>query len=1080
MKLKNLFTTIIITVAFLLTGVQSYAQGSIIVMGRVTAKQNGQPLPGVAVIEKNKDNRIVAGVVTDGNGTFSIKIVDRNDTLVFSQVGMKTIRRSIPSNNILNIAMEEEMQEIDEVSVTARRPVSTGGFISIAPKDQTAAITSVDLKNLEEIPAASLDQILEGQVSGLLISMNSGDPGSGSAIQIRGATSLGLGSKPLIVVDDVPFKTEEVVDVNNPEGLSELVNISPSDIASIDVLKDAAATALYGSDGANGVIVIKTKRGDNVKPKVNVTSMLTVRFPQRPLPLLIGDQYKTMILEAYQNRYGPGIDLTTSAIRNLYLESGDINYENYNNNTYWPGEVNLDMGFGQNYTGSIIGGGESAKYNISLGYLDEIGPVINTSFNRITGRFNFDYKISDRLTFNSDISYATSSKTSSYDNIGDISLRKAPVLPVYTQDYYGNSLSTYFFPGTTGFQNDIRNPIALANNALSDNKSNRLDAKVQVRYSPFEGFQYNSLISTSYEALTTDRFLPHSATGSDYYKENNYFLVITDPVNTASVYPKNGFSLYFKNDFIYRLTKEKHTLISGLYSIYQESSSRFISLIGTNTPSEFLVSPFLTDIQKTISSGISLVRDFSVVGQLYYLYSDRYALTGSIRRQGNSAFGKNNRYGVFPALSGFWRPSSEPFLKDKLTMFDEFKIRGSYGITGRAPRVSAANALTYSAGSPFIDMIGITPDNIELVNLRWEKTASTNLGLDVSIFKGRLSFTSDISRSTTRDLILDVPISSTSGFETMTRNFGAIRGNVFEGSLTGIPIDKKDWILTVSFNASNANSKIIELPNNEPVIRDNVLDNGRFMSLVNVGDQVGTIYGLKYQGVFSTDEQAFARNSEGGYILDLNGNKVPMRWMKSDGEVFSGGDAKYGDLNKDGVINKQDVTAIGSTVPDLYGGFMFRLRYKKAWEMFANFTYQYGFDIINMAKMTTTNMYTNNNQSLAVMRRWRKQGDVTDMPRALYGAGHNWVGSDRYVEEGSYIKFTTFSLSYNLRRDMLTKLHLRSAKVALTAYNLGILTKYSGVDPSISANRNDPFSLGKDNALTPIPITYTLGIWVNF
>ena len=1077
---RKYYSVTITLICLLFGSIQLYGQGGFIVRGKITLKQTGETMPGVTVIEKNRDNRIVNGVVTDANGAYQIKIANKVDSLYFSQIGMKSVTKAIAGREVINVTMAEDVRELDEIAITGKRPITSGGFIGVAPRDQTSAITSIEMKNLEEIPATSLDQVLEGQVSGMLISMNSGDPGSGSSIQIRGATSLGLGSKPLIVVDDVPIKTNQVVDVNNPEGLSELVNISPNDIASIDVLKDAAATALYGSDGANGVIVIKTKRGDNIKPRVNVTSTFTVKIPQQPLPLLNGDQYKTMILEAYQNRYGSGIDLTTSAIRNLYLEKGALGYENYNNNTYWPNEINMKRGFGQNYTGSIIGGGESAKYNISLGYVKETGPVIGTDFNRVSGRFNFDYKISDKLTFNSDISYASSIKTSNYDNIGEISLRKAPVLPVYMQDTYGNSLSSYFFPGTDGFQNDVKNPIALARNAISDNGSSRLDAKVQMRYNPIKGLQINSLISTTYEAVTNDKFLPHSATGADYYKQNNFFLIINNQVNSTSVNPINAFSLYFKNDFIYRLSVKQHTLITGLYTVYQDNRTNFLQLAGTNTPSEYLTAPYLTDMQSTISSGKTILRDFSVVGQAYYLYGDRYCITGSVRRQGNSAFGKNNRYGTFPAISGFWRPISEPFLKDKNKIFDEFKIRGSFGVTGRAPAISAANAFTFSANAPFMDMVGITADNIQLINLKWEKTTASNIGWDLSFLKGRISAVTDVSFMTTRDLILNVPISNSSGFETMTRNFGTLRGRVIEAALTGVPISTKKWNLTVSFNISGSQSKVIELPNDLPVVRDNVLDNGKFLSLVNVGDQVGTIYGLKNLGVYSYDQDAFAKDAEGEYITSLSGDKVPIRWMKQDGEAFSGGDVIYADLNHDGIINKQDVTAIGNTNPDFYGGFMFRLKYKNTWELFANFTYQYGFDIINMAKMNSTNMYTNNNQSQAVMRRWRKQGDVTDLPRALYVAGHNWVGSDYYVEDGSYIKFSTLSLSYNLNPSLLNKLKLRSAKLALTLYNVGTLTKYSGVDPSISANRNDPFSLGKDLALTPLPITYTLGIWLNF
>ncbi len=1080
MSFKKLNSIIVFSIILLFNINQLTAQTDYVVRGKVYLKQTKETLIGVTVIEKNKDNRIVNGVVTDSNGAYQIKISDKRDSLYFSLIGLKPVVKALNGQEIINVYLEDNVQEIGEISISAKRPVNSGGFLNISKLDQTAAITTIEMKDLEEIPATSLDQVLEGQVAGLMISMNSGDPGSGSSIQIRGATSLGLGSKPLIVVDDVPFKTQGFVDVNNPEGLSELVNISPSDISSIDVLKDAAATALYGSDGANGVIVIKTKRGSNVQPRINITSQLTVKVPQNPLPLLNGDQYKTMILEAYQHRYGTGIDLTLSPIRNLFLEKSSIDYENYNNNTYWPDKVNMPRGFGQNYTGSIIGGGDAAKYNISLGYLSEAGPSIETDFKRINGRFNFDYKISDKLLFSSDVSYADSKKKSNYENIGGISLIKAPILPIYTQDEFGNSLSNFFFPGTSGFQNDVKNPNAMASNALSANQSKRLDAKISLRYNPFKGFQYNSLAAISNEAINTDKFLPHSATGQDYYRQNNVYLKINNQVNSGSVYPQNAYSLYYKNDFIYRYEIKKHNLLGGLYTIYQEQKARYIQLAATNTPSEYLTSPYLSDIQSSIASGQSLNRDFSVVGQFYYLYSDRFSASASLRRQGNSSFGKNNRFGTFPSVSGFWRPSSEAFIKNNVKWIDQLKFRGSWGITGRAPSASAANAFTFSANAPFIDIQGITSDNIELVDLRWEKTSSYNLGMDFSIFKGRLSFVADYSETKTVDLLMDAPISSNSGFESVTQNFGTINGKIFEFGLTVQPVMTKKWNLVGSFNISNIHSKVVELPNNQPIVRDNVLDNGRFMSIINVGDEVGTFYGLKYLGVFSRDEDAFVRNSDGSFITDFNGEHIPVRWMNQTGEPFTGGDAHYADLNNDGVIDKKDLVAIGNTNPDFYGGFMFRLSYNRTWEIFGNFTYQYGFDIINMAKMSTTNMYTNNNQTQAVMKRWRKQGDVTEMPRALYGAGRNWVGSDRYVEDGSYIKFSTLSLSYNLQKKVLDKIRFRSAKMALTVSNLLLLTNYSGVDPSVSANRNDPFSLGRDNMLTPNPISYTLGFWLNF
>jgi TonB-linked SusC/RagA family outer membrane protein len=1081
--IKQKYFSITITILVLVFScVQVSAQNTSIIKGKVTSKQTAQPVEGVSVVEKDKNDRIVNGVPTDINGNYQIKILNPNDSLFFSQIGLKTEVRPIKNRITINVTMTQDSKALGEVVISAKRAAvgTTGGFLDVDKRMQSAAITTIKMKDLEDVPATSVDQVLQGQVAGLMINMNSGDPGSGSSIQIRGANSIGLGSKPLIVVDDVPFKTEQNVDINSPEGLSELVNISPTDIETISVLKDAAATALYGSDGSNGVIVITTKRGEKGAARVNITSMSTVKIPQKSIPLLNGDQYKTMILEAYQHRYGTNVDLNTSAIRNLFLEPNSLDYENYNNNTYWPDKVNMKRGIGQSFSSSVLGGGDAARYNVSLGYDNEAGPALGTKFERISARFNFDYTISKKLTFMSDISYSDSKQKTTYANTGSISLIKAPILPIYTQDQYGNSLSSYFFPGNTGFQSDVNNPLALVNKALANNGENRLDGKISIRYNPIKGLQINNLISTTYQALSQEEFLPHSATGADYYRADNFYLTLNNTVNSSAVYPINAFSLYFKNDIIYQTNFHKHKLLAGLYTIYQADNSYNMTVAGTNSPSEFLTSPYSTDVQTTLTSSNSINRDLSVVGQFYYFYDDRYSLSGSVRRQGNSAFGKNNRFGNFPAISGFWRPSSEHFLKGRFKWLDDLKFRGSWGITGRAPSVSAANAFTFSANAPFIDMVGVTPDNIQLVNLRWEKTTGVNLGMDLSMWNGRLSVTSDISQNTTRDLLLNVPLSNTSGFETVTQNFGTLKGKTSELTITGEPLATKKWKFTASFNISTSSTRVVALPNGAPVINGNVLDNGLYLSLINVGDRFGTIYGLKSLGVYSTDQDAYVKNEKGQFITDFNGNKIPVRWLNQKGDPFVGGDAHYADLNNDGVINTQDVTAIGNSTPKYFGGFMFRLNYSTQWEMFATFIYQTKFDIINMSKMLTSNMYTNNNQSQAVMRRWRKPGDITDVPRALYGAGHNWVGSDRFIEDGSYVKFNTLSLSYNIRPNILQKIKLRSAKLALTISNLYILTKYSGVDPSISLDSNDPFSIGQDNALTPIPISYTLACWVNF
>jgi TonB-linked SusC/RagA family outer membrane protein len=1088
MILKKYLSISITIIGLLLITLQLSAQNTV-VRGKVTEQGTGKPLPGVTVAEKDKENRQVNGVMTDINGNYQLKIADSRDSLSFSQIGMISVVKLIGNQQVINVVMVDDVKSLTEVQVNATAQKRSEGFLGISDRDRTDAHTRINMKDLEDIPATSIDQVLQGKAAGLLISMNSGNPGSGSSIQIRGATSIGLGTKPLIVVDDVPFKSQATVDVSNSDAISELINISPTDIASIDILKDAAATAVYGSDGANGVILIKTKRGDNQKPRISITSTSSVKVPQTQLPLLNGDQYKTMILEAYQNRFGTtGIDLTTSPIANLFLQPGALNYENYNNNTNWQQVTNMPFALTQDYNSSIIGGGESAKYLVSLGYTDEVGPLKGTSYKRLSTRFNFDYKLSDNLSFTSDIAYTNGKKNRYYESDGNNTLKKAPIFPIYTQDQYGNDLSTYFVPGTGGFQNDLRNPIALIDNAMNIQGNQRLDAKLTIRYRPFKNFQFNNLFSVTNESYTSDAFLPQSASGLDYYRQNNLYLRIDQNTNLASSNPGKSSSLYFKNDIIYKFTlPAKFGLNAGLFTVFQSIPSNnipssAIKLISSNTPSNYLSSPYTSDIFTEISSATSLQRSLSVIAQANFTYDERYSVTGSLDREGNSAFGENNRYAIFPAISVGWHLASEHFIKDRnWTWLDDIKFRGSWGISGRAPNVSNANAFTFSANAPFVDIQGVNADNIQLVNLRWEKTTTSDAGLEISLWKGRLNIVTDYSVATTRDLILSSPIATSSGFENISTNFGTIQGKTFEFTVAGDAMRSKDWILGGSFNISTSSTAILSLPNNNaPVVRANVLDNGTYMTLINVGDPIGTFYGLQYLGVYKTDADAFAKDNKGNFITDFNGNRIPMRWNDQSGEIFTGGDAHYADLNNDGVINKQDVKALGNTNPQFYGGLILRASYKATWQLLAVFNYQTNFDIINMAQANTTNMYSNNNQSTAVLRRWRKQGDDTDVPRALYGGGHNWVGSDRYIENGSFIRLNSVSLTYNLAKSLLSRLNIRSAKATFSVSNAKTFTRYTGADPSTGANRNDPFNSGVDKALTPIAITYSLGLNVNF
>ncbi|WEK19962.1 MAG: SusC/RagA family TonB-linked outer membrane protein [Candidatus Pedobacter colombiensis] len=1079
------FFRLTMAVLLMLSAQQVIAQTSpsIVIRGQVKDKKN-EPIPGASVIEQDKDNRLINGTSTDVNGNYQIRISNANATLICRYIGSKPQTIKVNGRQVINITLEDENNMMQEVAITSKmkKPTVNTGFLDVDKRDMASSVSSVKMADLENLPAASIEDVLEGRVPGLMVTMSSGDPGAGAAIQLRGASSLGLNTKPLIVVDGIPW-TDNIPDngdLSSPQGLSNLLNISPTDIATVDILKDAAATALYGADGANGVIAITTKRGSNIRPTVSATSKLSLTQAPRMLPMLNGTQYKTMVLEAYQNRY----NMTTTPT-SLFLEPGNADYENYNNNTNWPKQL-IKNGFQSDQNISIRGGGDATGYAISLGYLDEKGTTIRTGFRRANGRLAFDYKVSSKLKFLSDVAYTSSTRDQNIqlDNIGNttkpsllvVGIYKAPVIPVFAQDQYGNSTHEYFIQ-PTGFQGNVANPVAVANLASAKTQSDLLNSSVQAQFRPLNDpktLYIQSVVSLQYENANFDTFLPHSATGKDYTRTN-----IQSGVNTAYSEPKYGLTLYQRNWATYSFNNDKNTFLIGGGTIYTENRARILNLKADNVASEFITDPYSSPAILQQESSNVFKRTISLTGQMVYIYGDRYSVQAVIRRDGSSAFGGSNRFGTFPSISGFWRPSSEPFMK-KFTWLDDMKIRASWGITGRAPDISASNSATFSANAAYGDLQGVTPDNIDLANLKWERTEQANLGLDLSIFKNRLSITTDVYNNITRDLLWNRPIPNNSGFESVYQNFGSIQNRGIEFEITGIPLKTKDWMLTVSFNIYKNVSKVLSLPDGNEISKQNTIGNGQIIQRIRVGDPLGAFYGFKYKGVYARDEDAFVKNADGSFVTDLNGLKIPIRWNNKDGYAFQGGDAIYEDLNHDGVINLQDVTKIGNSSPDFAGGLNLNLTYK-SFTLNTQFTYRYGNDVINVAKMNTTNMYNENNQTTAVMRRWRKQGDVTDIPRALYGAGYNWVGSDRYVEDGSFIRLSAISLGYRVPAKVVQRLRMKGLSFSLSASNLAIFTKYSGIDPEVGTSSNtDPFKVGQDNSLTPPASYYTFNTVISF
>ncbi len=1066
---RRIFAVLVLLVYSLVLVAQTQ---QITVKGTVTDIKK-LPLPGASVVERGENNRLIGGTVTDMNGNFQLKVTNSEATLVFTFIGM--IQQIIPlkGRTVLNVTLEDETISLGTITIVGavKADVVNNGFMQVEKRNVASASVSIKMEEIKELPAASVEELLDGRVSGLMVSMNSGDPGSSATIQLRGAGSLGLNTRPLIVVDGIPWKDQMPADqdLTSSESISNLLNISPTDITNIEILKDAAATAVFGSEGSNGVIVITTKRGNKMKPQVSFTSKLSATQAPRMLPLLNGTQYKTMMLEAYQNRF-----FMEKTPEDLFLEPGSYNYENYNNNTDWIKKVG-HLGYQTDNNLSIRGGGDATGYSISLGYLNERGTTIGTDYSRINGRLAFDYKVSDKLKFLSDFAYVHGVKDENTSSLISIANVIAPIKPVFFQDIFGND-TFYYFLNPSGYQGNVVNPVATAALASASTTSDQLNSSVQAEFRPLKDRNklfISSLFSLQYNNSENSKFLPRSATGKDYN-----FSTISSGINTATTLPQYGLSIYQKNWITYNLRSDKHLIMLGGGTIMRQNTSESISIVMDNLPSEYITDPYSSKIFSTLTSSSALDRSISLTSQGIYTYGDRYSIQGIFRRDGSSNFGGRNRFGNFPSLSGFWRPSSEPFLKDQKWLND-CKIRFSWGLTGRAPGASS-NYATFSSNTPYGDMVGVKPNNFELSNLRWEKTTQLNIGLDFAAFDNRLSLTAELYDNTTRDLLWSRPVPTNSGFATASQNFGALNNRGVEVELFGIIFKNKDWRISTGLNVYKNRSLILSLPGGNEISKQTSIGNGMIIQRVKVWDSFGTFYGFRYKGVFKANEDAFLRNNDGSFVTNLSGEKIPIRWNNKDGVAFQGGDAIYEDINNDGVINMQDVVKIGNSSPLFAGGFNLMVNYKD-FRFGSQFSFRYGNQIFNATKMLTTNMYNENNQSTAVMRRWRKQGDVTDIPRAIYGAGNNWVGSDRYVEDGSYIRLSNIYFGYNMPKTIMKHIGLKALSFTLSGSNLLLLTKYSGVDPEVGTGSNtDPFGIGQDNAISPRAKYFTLTSIISF
>ena len=1077
--------TIILSFASMLVTAQTVLRGKII-------DKAGKPIQGVSVSELDADNRIVKGAQTDVAGNYVLNNANvAKNRISVSFIGFKTITQKINGRTAINLTLEENQSDLGEVVITAR-PISSNGMMNIPEKNLTTAVAKINAKEMEEMQAPSIDQALQGRLSGVDITASSGDPGAAMNIRIRGVSSINSTGIPMIVLDGMPYETEIPSDFNfgtaDEQGYAQLLNISPADIMTISVLKDAAATAIWGARAANGVLVITTKRGTIGKPSINYTFKGSASLVPEAIPLLNGDQYSSLIPEAFMNRIGTTLNTTTSREFN-YDPNDPYWFRNYSNNTNWIDAISR-TGYVQDHTISLNGGGEKAKYFASVGYFDQQGITIGTALQRISTRINLDYNVSEKIKFFTSFAYTHSDQARNYLGSsaasGESSIRgmayiKMPNQSVFEYNDRGEPTTNYFSPAANiqGQYSRVYNPVAMADKAMSTIFGDRVIPRFQVDYDIVKKVLKATFdVQLDINSTKNSSFLPQIATG----RPNTETVV-----NRAYNGDIDAFSVGTKTSLIYtpRIKNQNHDLQAFMNVLTSDYKAVFQEAMTSNTASSLLVDPSIgsrtQNAELRAVSGMNQNRSVGALIGAQYGFKDKYLFNVTMRGDGNSRFGPNYRYGLFPSLSMRYRLSEEKFLRD-VKFLDDLSLRASYGIAGEAPRSDYLFYNTYSTYDyTYLGEAGVIPSRMELKNLRWQKLHGTNIGFNLSMFGARFRMDGEIYRNRTKDMFFDgLQIGSYTGFNSLFMNVGTMDNQGWEIAVWTQPYKTKTLTVGFDFNLSANQNIIREISEFYPNTRGDVTKNGEYLRLLQVNNPFGSFYGYRYKGVYSDRSATVAKDAKGAPIVGPNGQIIYMRFnYPSTDYIFQPGDAMYEDINNDGNINYMDVVYLGNSNPKLSGGFGPSVTWKNL-RITTFFSFRWGYNVINGTKMNTTNMFLFDNQNTSVLSRWRKEGDVTDVPRALINGGFNWLGSDRYVEDASYVRFRTITARYTFNKKVLSKLKFRSLSGFVTAENLFTFTNYLGQDPEVSFRGSDPFRVSYDYSMTPPAKTITFGLVAGF
>ncbi len=978
-----------------------------IVTGTVT-DETMHPLVGATVVVKEAPS---VGTITDIDGKFSIEVPAIGETLVFRYIGASSKEVVIGEKLIVNVLLSNR-QELEDVVVI--------GYGVQKRSDITGAVTSIKVDDIKGMNIKSIDQSLQGKVAGLNFIQNSGMPGAGSSIRIRGGNSISGGNEPLYVIDGIPVYESPSSTGNSISGLN---TISTSDIESIEVLKDASATAIYGSRGGNGVIMITTKKGKSGDATIRFNSSTSIQAIRKQYDMLDAPQYEKMSNEALVNAgetpfYDETLVPVTTDWQDLALRNG-LTYSN---------EL------------SISGGDDDSKYLITLAQFDQKGIISGSDLNKFSARMNIQQDLTKKLELSSNLSISKVNTNRVSSTVYSGMLSSPPNIPVYQPD--GSYTKHYMYKGNI---TDFNNPVAFMNDFVDYNQNFRFLGNMFLNYKITENLSFKVLGGLDIKESKRDYYNPLSTISGSKVG------------GSASVSSGRTETWLNENTLNYHVESGEHKINTLLGFTMQ--GSRYESLRAASQG-------FSNDILQMYDLGAGLapqspstsVSDWglmSYIARLNYGYKGKYLTTITGRADGSSRFGKNNRFSFFPSAAVAWRAIEEEFIKD-LNVFSNLKFRLSWGLTGNQdgigsyPGVATMGDVEYSFdGTKVPGMIINNPSNDDL---KWETTAQTDLGIEIGFFKNRLLFITDLYIKNTHDLLLSVTIPASSGFTSALKNIGSIENKGVEFTMIATPVVKAfswDFDINIAFN----HNEILDLGGQELIVPSNSAPNES--NILIVGESLGTFYGYRTSGTFDSWDEI--RNSS-------QPSAQP-------------GDVRF--INKEGtsnIINEEDRYIIGNAQPLFFGGFTNNFSYK-SFDLSVFFRYSYGNELYNLNTFTLQDLTGKRNNTTAVLDRWTEENRYTDIPRAT-GIKTSNIATDREVEDASYLRLKAIQLGYNWNPKRFKEL-FQSIHIYISGENLLTFTRYSGYDPEVSSYGSN-VKMGYDSSMYPSSKSVRIGFNLTF